>query len=399
LLAAGIPVRVARLDAGDDPDSFLRKHPPEVFQKVLDDAVGLMPFHVEYLRAQESDPDSEGAVGRIAAGVLQTVAVCLNEIHKARMLQEVAALLKIPESALESELAGIEEGLRHQAETQERRQVARAETRSSSKKPRGASTSRSSDLVPFDEPMTYIDPEEHFPDLEVAGSGATHTGHQAKLPDKIDVSICELLVHNFYDNPEVTKFLVAMLPTWLLTEGLCRRIVEGYYSDFETGEESVLELQNADKGLGEFLGAIAVLPNRAGNHESFEALDIAHDLVLAMWKRWCASRRAELMPASGADDNPAYARRRADLAIAVKKLDRWETGESVIKTLLGDAEPSIAAEPPQATLLSAQTGTVIEGMKKTALVAEIAELTGGDDFDEPPLEDLVPVFDEEPGLD
>ncbi len=399
LLAAGIPVRVARLDAGDDPDSFLRKHPPEVFQKVLDDAIGLMPFHVQYLRAQESDPESEGAVGRIAAGVLQTVAVCLNEVHKARMLQEVAALLKIPESALESEMAGVEEVLRRQAETQERRQIVRAETRSTHPSLRGNSTSRSSDPVPFDEPMTYMDPEEHFPDVGVVGSGATRTGSQAKLPDKIDVSICELLVHNFYDNPEVTKFLVDRLPSWLLTDGLCRRIVEAYYSDFETGAETVLEMQNADKSLGEFLGAIAVLPNRAGNHESFSALDIAHDLVLAVWKRWCASRRAELTPASGADDSPDHARRRADLAIAVKKLNRWETGESVIRTLLGDSEPWVSIDIPQATPLGEQTGTATEGMKKTAVVAEVAELTGGDDSDLPPLEDLVPEFDEEPGLD
>ena len=397
LLAAGIPVRVARLDPGEDPDSFLRKHPPEVFQKVLDDAIGLMPFHVDYLRAQESDPESEGAVGRIAAGVLQTVAVCLNEVHKARMLQEVAALLRIPESALEKEMAGVEEVLRRQAETQERRQVARTETRSSPTPKREASTVRSADPVPFDEPMTYIDPDEHFSDIEVSGSGATATGHQAKLPDKIDVSICELLVHNFYDNPDVTKFLVAMLPAWLITDGTCRRIVEAYYSDFETGAETVLDLQNSDKVVGEFIGTIAVMPNRAGNHENFSALDIARDLVLAIWKRWGARRRAELAPPSGGDDTHEHARKRADLAVAIKKLNRWETGESVIKMLLGDSDtstPSSRAEPDQeatkADLATTQSETSPDAV-------EVAGWTGGDDSDGPPLDDLVPEFDEDPG--
>ncbi len=398
LLAAGIPVRVARLDPGEDPDSFLRKHPPEVFQKVLDDAIGLMPFHVDYLRAQESDPESDGAVGRIAAGVLQTVAVCMNEVHKARMLQEVATLLRIPESALEKEMAGVEEVLRRQAETQERRHTVRTETKSSPAPKWENSTARSADPVPFDEPMTYIDPDEHFGDLAVSGSGATATGHQAKLPDKIDVSICELLVHNFYDNQEVTKFLVTMLPAWLITDGLCRRIIEAYYSDFETGAESVLELQNSDKVAGEFIGMIAVMPNRAGIRETFVAKNLASDLALSAWKRWCVERRATLTRDAKNTISPEIEHRRAYLAVAAKKLNRWETGESMIKMLLGDSDASSAA-PSSEPATTGKIDKPVEKTKRTPDVAEVSVWTGGDDSEELPLDDLVPEFDEEPELD
>ena len=100
---------VASLAQGEDPDSFLRKNPPEAFQKILDDATGLIPFHVAHLREQEADPRSEGALGRIAAAVLQTIAGCRNEVHPARMLQETAELLAIPESALVVELSGVDE--------------------------------------------------------------------------------------------------------------------------------------------------------------------------------------------------------------------------------------------------------------------------------------------------
>ncbi|MBQ7667373.1 MAG: DNA primase, partial [Kiritimatiellae bacterium] len=69
LLAEGVPVRVASLPQGEDPDSFLLANPPEAFQKVLDDARGIVPFHVDYLRDQERDPDGPDAAGRIVDGV------------------------------------------------------------------------------------------------------------------------------------------------------------------------------------------------------------------------------------------------------------------------------------------------------------------------------------------
>lgn len=339
LLAAGIPVRVARLSQGDDPDSFLRKNPPEAFQKVLDDSVGLVPFHVAYLQTQETNPKSEGALGRIAEGVLQTVASCRNEIHKARMLQEAAELLNIPETALDSELKGIEEAIKRQSESLDRREAARAEASAHGPAtPRGKTAPSASSFdsqVPFDEPMTYLEPEASFGDLGVSGAGSSPAGKQAQLPSKTDLSVCELLVHNFYDNAEITPFLVDMLPEWLLPDGMCRRVVSAYYETFRSGTDKVLELQQADKEANEFIGALAVKPNRAGMHELFSVLDLAHELVLDEWRRWCGRRRAELEPKDGAADTPEMARKRSDFMVSMKKLRQWNTGEAVIRMMLG----------------------------------------------------------------
>ena len=90
LLAEGIPVRIARMPDGEDPDSFLLSHSKEDFQAILDAAIGPVPFHVAHLRAQEADPESADAAGRIVKEVLQTVAACANAVHKARMVQELA---------------------------------------------------------------------------------------------------------------------------------------------------------------------------------------------------------------------------------------------------------------------------------------------------------------------
>ncbi|MGI5869869.1 MAG: DNA primase [Kiritimatiellia bacterium] len=331
LFAEGIPVRVASLEQGEDPDSFLRKHPPEAFQKVLDDAIGLVPFHVAHLRKLEADPRSEGAVGRIAAGVLTTIAGCRNEIHKARLLQETADLLEIPEAALESELAGLEEALRRRQESMERREAARAEF---ANRPVGRSSAPR-------------------PSRDRAGAGAASSARPQVAPppktaphERLDLSICELLVHHFEERDDVADLLATMLPPWLLPEGVCRRVAEAFYVSRATGADEVAQLLERDAEASEFLGALAVRPDRSGVHENFQELDLARDLVLSAWRRWCAKRRAELTPRDAAADTPEAVRRRMDFMVREKQLKNWATGEAMIRKLSGEAD-SVASESEQ----------------------------------------------------
>ena len=121
LLAEGIPVRIASLPEGEDPDSFLLKHPPEAFQKILDDARDVIAFQVEYLRAQEQDPDSPGAAGRIVRETLQTIAACSNPVHRERMLQDLSRILQLSMETIRDEMTGVEETLRRREQSAERR--------------------------------------------------------------------------------------------------------------------------------------------------------------------------------------------------------------------------------------------------------------------------------------
>ena len=106
-LAAGLPVRVVALPGGDDPDSFLRKHPAEEFQKMLDAAESIMSFQVRAERAKEPNPNSVDAVARITREILLTIATCPNEVLKAAMTGEAAKLLDLPSAALVDELAKV----------------------------------------------------------------------------------------------------------------------------------------------------------------------------------------------------------------------------------------------------------------------------------------------------
>jgi DNA primase len=106
-LAAEMPVRVVSLPGGDDPDSFLRKHPPEDFRKLLDNAESIMSFQVRAERAKEQHPDSVDAMARVSKEVLVTVAASKSAVIRAGMVAEAAKLMGLPVAALNEELGKV----------------------------------------------------------------------------------------------------------------------------------------------------------------------------------------------------------------------------------------------------------------------------------------------------
>ena len=106
-LAAQIPVRVATLPDGEDPDSLLRDKGPAAFRACLENAESITQFQVRTLRAKEERPDTIDAVTRVSRAVLETLAQCPSAIMRASLVAEAAELLKVPVSALEEDLAHV----------------------------------------------------------------------------------------------------------------------------------------------------------------------------------------------------------------------------------------------------------------------------------------------------
>ncbi len=106
-LSVGMPVRVATLPPGEDPDSMLRDNGPESFRRMLDDAESVTRFQVRTLRAREEHPETIDAVTRIGRQALATIAPCPDAIVRSRLLQDAAEDLGVPQTALEEELARI----------------------------------------------------------------------------------------------------------------------------------------------------------------------------------------------------------------------------------------------------------------------------------------------------
>lgn len=105
-LAEGLPVRVVSLPGGDDPDSFLRSHPAEDFQKLLDDAESIMSFQVRSEFKKELNPKSVEAIARVTKAVLSTISKSSSAVIKEGMLKEASSLLSLPVDALREELTG-----------------------------------------------------------------------------------------------------------------------------------------------------------------------------------------------------------------------------------------------------------------------------------------------------
>ena len=105
MLSAGMTVRVAQLPADEDPDSMLRTKGAEAFRACLDDAVSIVAFQVRTARELEPNPDSYDAIVRIGRAVLELVKKSPSAVMRAGLMQEAAALLNIPVSALEEDLA------------------------------------------------------------------------------------------------------------------------------------------------------------------------------------------------------------------------------------------------------------------------------------------------------
>ena len=104
-LVAGLPVRVATLPAGEDPDSLLRAQGAAAFQACLDKAESIVSFQIRVLRGREGNPSSIDAVTRISRAVLETIALCPSAVMRASLLGEAAKLLGLPFSALDADLS------------------------------------------------------------------------------------------------------------------------------------------------------------------------------------------------------------------------------------------------------------------------------------------------------
>lgn len=322
LLAEGIPVRIARMPDGEDPDSFLLSHAKEDFQAILDAAIGPVPFHVAHLRAQESDPDGADAAGRIVREVLQTVAACRNAVHKARMVQELAKEMSLPEDAIRAELAGVEEALRRQREGA----AFRRENASPPPPPPLAPP------PPPDEP-----PPELFDDPAATPSAAPEAAPAAPPvppPDPTDVALCEFLLKHGEDYPAAVRSLAALLPPMLFPNPMVRGLVEAFYAEAAgAGGDALERVQADDPKAADFLGVLSARRDPTADHPP---RDFVHQILLDAWRRWAAARLVAL----AADGGFAALRKRQDLRRATLDLKSWHLGFARVHELAGVPLPA-----------------------------------------------------------
>jgi len=305
-LQAAMPVRVAVLPAGQDPDSLLRDQGRAAFQTLLDDAASLAAFQVRLLQSGERDPSAIDAVGRAATQVLETLADCPSAVLRSSLLQEAAGLLRLPTSALEQDLEGL---LRRRAE-----RPARPTESPASAPPAAAPAPR----LPAPPPVAAA------PAVSAAAIG-----------------LCELLLHHG-DDAEALAVVRDWLPLELVREEPARAILVAALEAQRTGEDSVGMLgDSAAPATRELVAHIARRDSRVRHSGDVVPRQAAEDLVARIWSE---RLRAERDALSNADAGGAQ--RRLLLTAAIRRLLRpapWKERSAIIgeelKRRPGEADP------------------------------------------------------------
>lgn len=99
LIEQGMNVKVASLDAGEDPDTFVRKFGIEQFQKRIQEAKSLFDFKLEWL-AKQFDPKNIEQRAQICKQMMATIYKIPNAIIRHGYLRQLAERLQVPEEIL-----------------------------------------------------------------------------------------------------------------------------------------------------------------------------------------------------------------------------------------------------------------------------------------------------------
>jgi DNA primase len=106
VIEGGLDVRVVQLPAGEDPDSFVRKHGGQEFKKMLDGAASFIDFKATFFRDQGLLATPEGKTKAVRS-IVETLARMKDELKRTFFLKSVAEKYDLYESVLYRELERI----------------------------------------------------------------------------------------------------------------------------------------------------------------------------------------------------------------------------------------------------------------------------------------------------
>ena len=308
-LAAEMPVRVVSLPNGDDPDSFLRTHSREDFQRLLDNAESIMSAQVRMERAKEARPDTIDAMARVTRGVLATIAQTANAVVRAAMADEAARLLGVPCEALREELDKF------------RREPAR---------PVASPQSR-----PMPQTALSSDPEEAFEGC-VADDGFAKPmpgveARAAEPPPLGEMALMEFLLGNEYD-AGLDRLVGELLPCEVLAHGFTVRFLQTWRAEAAGGEDLFVRFAaglpvEERAWFDRLVGGVG-----RAQASALQPRQILEDFIRRLWID-CLKRRRGALPVTGGESATVE---RMRLSMAIKHLEsvRWESAEQIIRDQL-----------------------------------------------------------------
>lgn len=338
LLEEAIPVRVATLPPGEDPDTIIRESGHEGFKKILDRAVSVIAFQLEALRGLEDDPASIDAVNRISRGVLETLTGCSSAVLCSSLLQEAAESLHLPLGALEDELKMLRE--------KEKKRRAYSDERRTAKRPAVAkrkSAPPQPDDAPYDDDSPPLPDGPIGPPLDeddiaveyVLGPDVEPVSEKKAAPlSRCEKLLCEMLVEHEHELP-IVNLVIEHLPLDVIehpfARSFVRAVIEGNREDTDQLSELYKSVDVRFKPLftellnhrHKMLGAVEATPEEA-----------MQDVIRGVWIRHYREEQGGLP----ADSTPENDMKRLRLSCLIKELQNgvWK---DVRRHMITAAEP------------------------------------------------------------
>ena len=303
-LAAEIPVRVATLPQGEDPDSLLRTKGPEAFQACLDAAESITSFQIRVLRAQEANPSSIDAVSRVSRAVLETLAKCPSAVMRETLLAEAAQLLHVPVSALQEDFEKVGKG------------AARAAVRHVAAVGAAAINAGGSQLA-------ATMPEEECQDVPPDHDAAAPENNP---PPPRELALCEFLFDHEHD-VSLVDLVEKYAVDGVLTHPFTRLFVFAWRKGCADGgdiEGLLDELPPAARG---WLNAILMTNDRSGLSE-LSPERILQDFLRQLWME-AVRRRQGTLPSESTPENDL---KRLNCSTCIRRLQRdpWKKASALM---------------------------------------------------------------------
>lgn len=306
LLAMEMPVRVASLPDGDDPDSFLLSHKPEELAKIVENAESVVSFQCRVERAKETNPGSIGAVARIVREVLSTIACCKSAVLRSAMVNEASSILSIPAAALAEDLA----------KTKPRQsEIAPVASDENADADAGGASASGGAAAPQD--------------ASVPGAGMDAA--RAEPPSARETAFMAFLLENEYD-PSIAETIGSLLPPQTFSHDFTRTFAALWLDQTARGEDLVSAFAD---GLGPlqrgWFDKVLECSSRTGP-SAMGKDGIAREFVRSLWCD-ALKRERSLLPAAG---DEASVVRRMTISTDLKILQQagWETVCKLVSKLM-----------------------------------------------------------------
>lgn len=322
-LAAGMPVRVATLPPGEDPDSLLRDRGADTFRACLDASESVTHFQVRTLLAKEEHPNSIDAVARVGRAVLATLKDCPSALIRASLMAEAAQMLGVPVAALEEDLARLP--VKGAAGVSAPVPSLRPPSSVSAPSPRPSPASAFAPTEDDEPPGDLFDDDRPFEASPPAELDAASPENNPPSPR--ETAFCEFLFT--CDRPdELMPLMDAYAPDVIWGHDFTCQFVAAWKRQAQTGLDEITALRTVfSPAACRWLDGILLSNDPAASSE-LTPVRILQDYLRLFWME-AYRRRQGLLPSDSTPENDS---RRLAFSTAIRRLQRspWETAATLM---------------------------------------------------------------------